>query len=101
MYPRSVKIFKIVADFRSFEGKYESSHIWVVLVCFLGRQKLPNFEYWIVKLQLSPALSMHAYLPCELVNLRDEVVLDDVEGVLGGQQLVVLRDQVLHLLPHA
>ena len=40
-------------------------------------------------------------LPCEFVDLCDEVVLDDVEGVLGGQQLVVLRDQVLNLLPHA
>ena len=47
-----------------------------------------------------PLLSMHV-LPCEFVDLGDEVVLDDVEGVLRGQELVVLRDEVLHLLPHA
>ena len=40
------------------------------------------------------------YLPGEFVNFGDEVVFDDVERVLGGQQLVVLLDQVLHLLAH-
>ena len=47
---------------------------------------------------------MHVHMtniPCEFVDLRDEIVLDDVEGVLCGQELVVLGDEVFHLLPHA
>ena len=36
-------------------------------------------------------------LAAQLVQLGDQVVPDDVEGVLGGQQFVVLRDEVLHL----
>jgi len=40
-------------------------------------------------------------LPSEFVDLSDEIVLDDVERVLGRQELVVLRDQVLNLLAHA
>ena len=40
-------------------------------------------------------------LPGELVHLGDQVILDNVESVLGGEQLVVLRYQVLHLLAHA
>ena len=40
-------------------------------------------------------------LPGELVHLGDQVILDNVESILGGEQLVVLRYQVLHLLAHA
>ena len=40
-------------------------------------------------------------LPGELVHLGDQVILDNVERVLGCEQLVVLCYQVLHLLAHA
>lgn len=41
-----------------------------------------------------------ADIPGEFVDLCDEIILDDVERVLCGQELVVLRDEVLNLFPH-
>ena len=57
----------------------------------LAEPALINSESWFLKL----------FSPCQLIHFSNEVVLDNVESILGGQKLVVLHDEVLHFFAHA
>ena len=83
------------------ERKLTCIHYVEFFLCLRRQIKLERFVppgYFSLKCL---AIKITKVSPSKFVDLCDEIILDDIERVLCGQELVVLGDQVLHLLAHA